>query len=158
MVTMTMERLPDEAQWSGEEAIREEAMNASASEARKFIGAVAAAKKPRTPGGVLARLLERFIAGARISVEDVQVLFQDPSGRRELSIGLQLHLQTSRSWKIEFRGTHLWVDAQLAIQAGGDELLAPVKLTVDADLPKVLRTMLAAWRSDVEVVHTFGQP
>eukprot|EP00434_Breviolum_minutum_P012239 symbB.v1.2.010789.t2/scaffold707.1/size170859/10 len=146
-VTLVLERLPDEAQWqSGEEATRNEALNQSAAEAQKFIGLVAKAQKPRGPGGFLARVLEMFIAGTRISVEEFQIVFQDPAQRQELCIGACLHLRTSRSWKIEFRGTHLAADATLKISSGGEELLTPLKISVEVDLPKVLRTLLVPMR------------
>lgn len=146
-VTLVLERLPEEVQWQGgEETARSEVLNQSSAEAKKFIGLVEKAKKPRPPGGFLARILEMFIAGTKVSVEEFQIIFQDPLERQELCVGLCFHLRTSRSWKIEFRGTHLVADAKLRISSGGEELLTPLKLSVDVHLPKVLRTLLVPMR------------
>lgn len=44
------------------------------------------------------------------------------------------------------RGTEVSADAEMSIEAGGEELLSPVKLDMELHLPKVLRTLLATWR------------
>ncbi|CAJ1404539.1 unnamed protein product [Effrenium voratum] len=125
-----------------EEELRSAASSLSASAAKSSLGLVAKAQNPKPPMGIFARVAEMFIAGTHVSVDDLRIVFQDSSGEEELSIGLNFHLQTQRSWKIEFRGTHVSADAELSLRAGGEELLAPTRATVRAELPKVLRTLL----------------
>ena len=86
---------------------------------------------------------EMFISGTRISVEGLQIVFQDPAERQELCIGLLcvskesfggmcFHLATSRSRKIEFRGTEVRADGEMSILAGGEGAVVPCEAAAGA--------------------------
>eukprot|EP00439_Symbiodinium_sp_Y106_P061801 s9_g9.t1 len=150
-VEVVLQREPDEARWAkAEEAVRSAYRLAAAGQASSKRGLVANSKRPSPPTGILARLVEMFIAGTHVSVDEVVVVFQSPTGDEELKLCFGLELHTSRSWKIELRGTHLSAHATLQAEAGGQGLLLPTALALDGHLPRVLRTLL------VQEVAEFG--
>eukprot|EP00931_Biecheleriopsis_adriatica_P012206 TRINITY_DN11332_c0_g2_i1.p1 TRINITY_DN11332_c0_g2~~TRINITY_DN11332_c0_g2_i1.p1 ORF type:complete len:2486 (+),score=536.22 TRINITY_DN11332_c0_g2_i1:86-7543(+) len=141
---VVLERLPEEKAWApAEQAICDAQRQQSSKEAQASISLVEKSKNLlKPPGGAAARLVEIIIAGTRIHVDELLVIIQDPDGAEEVSMSMSLDLCTRRSRKIEWRGTHVSLKAGFRAAAGGEELMAPTSVAVNADLPKVLRTLM----------------